>query len=152
MDEIVSRNEFCLLIGDLNKLVGCDEYGVPGNHPEVSPGGKLLRELLMTGKWFLVNGMGVEVVEGAPFTRVDPATGTRSCLDLFVVSSSLRLYIKKLIIDSKRNHTVPSANKNMGSPKLLFSDHFSCLLTFSNLPRKKTNKIRSRYKSKMELC
>ena len=58
LDEIVSRNEFCLLIGDLNKLVGCDEYGVPGNHPEVSPGGKLLRELLMTGKWFLVNGMG----------------------------------------------------------------------------------------------
>ena len=43
MNNIRARNEFCLLVGDLNKLVGCDKLGVPGNHPEISPGGKLLR-------------------------------------------------------------------------------------------------------------
>ena len=36
MEEIRAKKEFCILGGDLNKLVGCDELGVPGNHPEVS--------------------------------------------------------------------------------------------------------------------
>ena len=42
------RGEFCVLAGDMNKL---------------------LRELLATGDWILVNGLGKEVVEGGPFTR-----------------------------------------------------------------------------------
>ena len=79
MENIRARNEFCLLDGDLNKLVGNDELGVPGNHPEISPGGRLLREFLSTGDWILVNGLGEEEVEGGPFTREDPATGFRSC-------------------------------------------------------------------------
>ena len=40
MEAIRNRGEFCLLAGDLNKLVGNDEWGVPGNHPEVSLGGE----------------------------------------------------------------------------------------------------------------
>ena len=33
MEEARERGEFCLLLGDLNKLVGADEWGVPGNKP-----------------------------------------------------------------------------------------------------------------------
>ena len=40
MEEIRAKGEYCVLTGDLNKLVGNDELGVPGNHPEVSPGGR----------------------------------------------------------------------------------------------------------------
>ena len=43
-----AKKEFCLLGGDLNKLVGCDDLGVEGNYPEISPGGQMLRDLLAT--------------------------------------------------------------------------------------------------------
>ena len=71
MDDIRIRGEFCVLAGDLNKLVGSDQLGVPGNSPEISSGGKLLREMLSTKEWVLVNGLGPDVVEGGPFTRRD---------------------------------------------------------------------------------
>ena len=85
MEAIRIRGEFCCYAGDLNKLIGTGELGVPGNSAEISLGGKLLRELLARGSWTLVNGLGREVVQGGPFTREDPATGTMSCLDLWVV-------------------------------------------------------------------
>ena len=75
MEETRARGELCLLCGDLNKHVGNDELGIAGNHPDISPGGRLLRGLLATGAWVLVNGLGEEVVTGGPFTREDPATG-----------------------------------------------------------------------------
>ena len=81
LETIRTRKDYCILAGDLNKLVGCDELGVEGNNPLTSPGGKLLRSLVATRSWFLVNGLGEEVVEGGPFTRKDPATGKESCLD-----------------------------------------------------------------------
>ena len=137
MNAIRARNEFCLLAGDLNKLVSNDELGVPGNHPDISPGGKLLRTLLATEEWILVNGLGEEVVEGGPFTRIDPATGKLSCLDLFIASKELRPYIAKLIIDSKREMTVSRPTKKKGKHKNVFSDHYSGLLLLENLPRKK---------------
>ena len=58
MEDVRARGEFCLLAGDLNKLVGCDELGVPGNDSTVSPGGRLLRGLLESEDWVLVNSMG----------------------------------------------------------------------------------------------
>ena len=73
MEEVRARGEMCVVLGDMNKLVGADEWGVEGNHSEVSPGGRLLRELLAQQEWSLVNSMG-EVVVGGPWTRVDPAT------------------------------------------------------------------------------
>ena len=135
MESITARGEFFLLLGDLNKLVGSDELGVPGNHPEVSPGGRLLRQLLATEEWTLVNGM--ECVVGGPFTREDPATKGRSCLDLMVVSSNLRPFVKEMKIDSEKEITVSRVKKAKGKQEVVFSDHFSVLISFKNLPRKK---------------
>ena len=102
MIKIRARKEFCLFLGDMNKLIGCGEWGVPGNHSEVTAGGRLLLELLATKDWVLVNALGEDIVKGGPFTRKDPASGKLSCLDLFVVSSDLRPYVKELVIDSER--------------------------------------------------
>ena len=58
MEEIVkieNRNEACILIGDLNKLVGNGEFGVKGNNEKVSFGGKLIHRLLSSGKYILAN-------------------------------------------------------------------------------------------------
>ena len=140
MEEVRARGELCLLVGDLNKLVGCDEWGVEGNHPEVSPGGRLLRELLASEEWILVNGMGEEVVVGGPWTRVDPATGKGSCLDMFVISSNLRPYVESLVIDAARKVTPARVVTTRGKRSLVYSDHFSCMMTFQNLPKRKKRK------------
>ena len=99
LETIRRRGESCLYTGDLNKLVGCGELGVPGTSPETSIGGKLLTEMLSTKDWVLVNGQGSEVVERGPYTREDPATGKLSCLDLSIVSRELWPYVQKLVID-----------------------------------------------------
>ena len=133
MENIRIRKEFCVLNGDLNKHVGTGPLGVPGNHPEISLGGRLLRELLETGNWVLVNGLGEETVQGGPFTRKDPSTGSQSCLDLFIVSRELSPYVKKIVIDSKRDWTVGSVVKVGDSYKTIYSDHYTCILTLENL-------------------
>ena len=137
MEAIRARGEFCLVNGDLNKLVGTGQLGVPGNHPEVSLGGRLLRDLLATRNWFLVNGLGPEVVTGGPYTRKDPATGNLSCLDMFVVSRELLPFVKKLQIDSEREMAVSRAVKMGQKYQRVYSDHFTCILTLSDLPREK---------------
>ena len=139
LEDIRARNELCIFCGDLNKWVGNGELGVPGNHPELSVGGKLLRELLATRNWVLVNGLGEEVVSGGPFTRQDPATGTFSCLDLFVVSKEVVPYISKLEIDSERKMDIARVerNKKKGTFRMVYPDHFPVLLTLTNLPLEK---------------
>ena len=107
----------------------------PGNHPEVSLGGRLLRDLLATRNWFLVTGLGPEALMGGPFTRKDPATGNMSCLDMFIISRELLPYVKKLRIDSKREMAVGRAVKRGGQYEMVYSDNFTSLLTISDLPR-----------------
>jgi hypothetical protein len=140
MEEIRVKGEFCALGGDLNKLLGCDNLGVPGTNPLISLGGRLLRELLATGDWLLVNGLGEGVVEGGPNTRKDPATGNMSCLDLFVISRELRPFVSSLVIDKEQKFTPYRAIKEKQKIKLVYSDHFASILTLKNLPRKQERK------------
>ena len=140
LENIRARKDFCVLGGDLNKLVGCDELGVPGNNPLTSPGGKLLRTLLATGAWILVNGLGEEVVEGGPFTRKDPATGKELCLDLFIVSRELRPFVSKLFVDSARSMKIARVLRNKNKVQLVYPDHYPVLLTLTGLPRVKEHK------------
>ena len=46
VDDILSRGESVLILGDLNRSIGNDEFGVEGNHAKVSYGGQLVREAL----------------------------------------------------------------------------------------------------------
>ena len=87
-----------------------------------------------------MNGMGQEIVKGGPITRKDPATGNLSCLDLCIVSRELLPFVQKLVIDSGREMAVARAVKMGKKYKLVYSDHFTCLLTFANLPRRQEAK------------
>ena len=138
MEVIVARQEHCLLVSDTNKHIGCDELGVAGNHAKVSRGGHLVRALLSTGEWVLINNMP-GVVEGGPFTRVDPASGALSCLDLFICSTGLAPYVKRLWIDSKRELAMKRGVRRGGKFRTIFADHFTNLLEFSkDLPKVNT--------------
>ena len=113
--------------------------GVIGNHSKISCGGKLVRELLATEDYCLVNNM--TNAKGGPFTRVDPADpNIKSCLDLLICSIGLRPFIESLIIDSNREHTMKRAVFKNGKFCITYSDHFTLILKMKNLPRNHTRK------------
>ena len=70
--KIKERNKGLVLIGDFNRAIGSGKTGVKGNNPEVSYGGRMIRDLLEQedeeeeggeGKqYYLLNGW--EDVEG----------------------------------------------------------------------------------------
>ena len=82
------------------------------------------------------------MVQGGPNTRVDPATRVGSCLDLFVVSRELEPHVTSLVIDQGREVTVARAVREGGVTRLVHSDHHTCLLTLTDLPRRKEVKER----------
>ena len=129
----------------MNKHVGNDHLGIPGNHPDVSHGGQLIRDLVESGNWALVNAME-EKVKGGPFTRSDPATGRLSCLDFWLCTTGLVPHVKSLEIDSERKMAVARPVRRGGRWQLTHSDHFSMLLSLENLP-----KVRQREKMEKEV-
>jgi len=58
-------------------------------------------------------------------------------LDLFVVSRELRPFVSQLEIDQGRLFTPARVVKKKGQAKLVYSDHFACMLTFTSLARVK---------------
>ena len=86
------------------------------------------------------------MVVGGPFTRVDPATVKLSCLDLVIVNKELRSFISRLLIDSKKEITVSRPTKKKGNYKDVYSDHYSCILTFENIPKKRETVQKKRVK------
>ena len=119
---IEARNEVVAVLGDFNRAVGSDELGVPGNKERVSHGGDLIRDLLREGEYVLVNGLSLAV--GGPWTRVDPATGVLSCLDLTLVSASLLPFIRGFVIDSDKKFTPKRVECRKGKFGFCFTDHF----------------------------
>ena len=127
------RGDHVLLVGDLNKHVGNDHLGVPGNTCEISTGGRLLRDLVEGGNWRLLNAVE-EKVNGGPFTRKDPASGKESLLDLWVCTAGLAPYLKELYIDSLRRWEVARPVLKEGRLQLTHTDHYTMVATFDNLP------------------
>ena len=118
----------------MNKQVGNDHLGIPGNHAVVSHGGQLIRDLVESGNWVLLNAME-EKVKGGPFTRSDPATGRLSCLDFWLCTTGLVPHVKSLEIDSERKMAVARPVRRGGRWQLTHSDHFSMLLSLVNLQK-----------------
>ena len=99
--KIENRSESCIIVGDLNKHIGCDELGVRNNHPKVTFGGELVRALLADGNYICLNNH--PNAKGGAFTRVDPAfPHSKSCLDLVIISRNLLKYFLSITIDSDR--------------------------------------------------
>ena len=134
LDKIRERNEFCLLIGDLNRAIGAGRLGVKGNRPNVSYGGKLVPELLESGEYVLGNSS--EKTEGGPWTWVSRADNrVKSCLDLVIMSADLAPYLKKILVDQKQKFAPGRARRLNGKNKLIFSDHYPLVVEFENLPK-----------------
>ena len=133
--EIEDRFENVVIIGDMNRAVGSGPWGVKGNKDKISPGGQLIRNLIQTERYVLINNL--YLVEGGPWTWVDRQDNTRqSCLDLGIISVSLLPFISKVVIDSNRNFTPRRVIKSKKKIKTIYTDHFSVLIELSEMPRK----------------
>ena len=134
IDKIGERNEFCLLIGDLNRAIGARRLGIPGNKKRISYGGKMILELLETGEYVL--GNSTDKVEGGPWTWVSRADASiRSCIDLVIMSADLAPFLKRIVIDVQHNYAPARPRLVAGRKKLVFSDHFPIIVEFENLPK-----------------
>ena len=55
-----------VIMGDFNRAIGNDQFGVPGNKEKISYGGEMVRDLIREGEYVLVNRLGL--AEGGPWT------------------------------------------------------------------------------------
>ena len=98
---VEAREEHLVIIGDANRHLG--SY-IPGNIEKVSYGGELMKELLETGKYVLINS--TEKTRNGPWTREDPSNNdNKSVLDLVIVSSGLEKFVDEMVIDNTREFT-----------------------------------------------
>ena len=137
--KIEQRNELVLIIGDLNKKIGNNAFGVKDNHATITPGGELVRGLLSSGDFICMNNSHKAV--GGPFTRFDPScpqkTENMSCLDLVLASRKLEQFIEKLEIDRELKL---APVRPLLKTKSVTSDHFPIIVTFSSDFSVKKNK------------
>ena len=128
--KIEQRKELALIIGDLNKHIGCDDLGVKNNHRKITFGGELVRGFLSSGEYICLNNSSKSI--GGPFTRFDPSNPNKkenmSCLSLVIVSKKLEPFIETLKID---NMKVFSPIRPLSKTKSVTSDHFPLIMTFA---------------------
>ena len=135
---IEEKNEYVILIGDLNRQFGNDNYGIRGNKSKISFGGELYRSLLKTHKYVLVNNL--EQTYGGPWTwinRQDPES--KSCLDICIVSNSLVPFVDKVTIDKDRIFTPKRIKRIRNEIIETYTDHFSMKIELKNLKTSKSN-------------
>ena len=117
--------------------MGNGELGVEGNTAKVSYGGKLIRELIDSGDYVMLNSLSL--ARGGPWTRVCPATGGRSCLDLAIGSRELVQYVSSVQVDSELLYTPRRAVSKGGKLGLTYTDHFPVLVELE-MPRVEPDK------------
>ena len=122
ISKISQREEALVLIGDCNRAIGNDRLGVKGNHSNISHGGSMIRELLEDEEYFLANSL--EIAQGGPWTWVSRADRTvKSCLDLVILSSNLKPYVSKVMMDSEQKLCAKKVGITKGKEKVTKSDY-----------------------------
>ena len=136
INEIIKKGEMILIMGDWNRAMGADKWGVSGNKPYISPGGQLIREqLLETGDFTLLNSL--ELCQGGPFTWQQAGKGeVKSCLDLALASANLLPFVKCMIIDKERDFTARRIIKKKSGTITIYTDHYAVKVILTGLPRR----------------
>jgi hypothetical protein len=133
---IEARNDFALVVGNLNRAVGNDQLWVPGSKAKVSYGGTLIRNLLSRGKYMMVNSLRLTM--GGPWTRICPVTGDPSCLNLALASAGLVPYIMEMLVDRTREFTPRRAITKKNKVGTNFTDHYPLIIKIE-LPKAEEN-------------
>ena len=129
------RGETIILIGDMNAKVGNDEYGIMNHSQDISQNGRFYRDLIKSGKYYFANNMNKSDKQWTWISRQNG--NVRSCLDIIIVSVVLKQFLTKFEIDTGKTITPRRVNVN----KITYTDHFTIVAEFSNLPKGKINPI-----------
>ena len=136
VSEIEDRSEALLIIGDMNRKVGNDRYGVKGNKDKISFGGQLIRNMIKERQYVLINNL--DLVVGGPWTWVDRQDSTRkSCLDIGIMSVSLLPFLTKVEIDIEKKITPRRVVNMKNNIKTIFTDRYSVKVELSGIPKHK---------------
>ena len=128
VEDIRSRGEGCLVIGDWNRPNLFTD--------EDSHATKQLRE------WIENEEFEVKLLNDATPTRIDP-TGGNSVLDLAVVSKNIETCVQKFTVDSDKNWTPFAIRKINGLNTKKYSDHLSVMVDIK-MPAIKQKKTKSK--------
>ena len=138
---IKEKGESLVLFGDMNRHLG--PYIVGNEKDKLSFGGKQILDLV-DSDYTLVNASSKVV--GGPFTRYNPSDpdneSKKSILSLCIVSNDLVKFIDSLIIDKDKEFT---PYRVVSNNKVVYTDHYSAMLKFKDLPIKshiKEGKVR----------
>ena len=106
----------CIVLGDLNGHVGCDERGIPGNRPDINFNGGLIRDFVEASSMVIINA-DQQKCSGV-FTRV--TANSQTCIDYVLCDSNTTELIDNMIIDVNNetlwgsDHSAILVNVNLG--------------------------------------
>ena len=112
MNDILIRGEGIIAMGDLNRNIFSEN---------LSLGSKLLIEYLEEGTMEVIN-------DGDKHTRIDPATGQGSILDLCLLSSNIINCCKGFGVDTEKSITPFSVIKTAAGYEKRYTDHRAIML------------------------
>ena len=134
-----------MIIGDLNRALGNDKWGIIGNNSRVSNGGEFLRDLIKTGDFTILNNL--DKSDKGPWTWIDRKDNNiKSCLDIAIASTALVPYVVNFEVDRERKFTPRRVIKKKDMITEIFTDHFSLKIELGGMPKNKNeNKPKARW-------
>ena len=140
IDEIILRGEACLLMGDMNRAVGSDEWGVTGNKDKVCYGGHLVRNMVKEKNLVILNN----IAQGGPWTWIQRGKEhIKSCLDLAICSKNLLPFVERVLIDKNQEFTPRSIVWRKGEFKSVYTDHLPVEILLKDMPRRNKIQVKS---------
>ena len=107
-------------MGDMNRHIGNDKYGIKGNKKKISNGGKYIREFVTDKSYTILNNM--DTAKDGPWTWIDRQNSrTKSCLDLVIASDCLLPYVSMVWVDRERKFTPRRVIKSGRKTKTIFT-------------------------------
>ena len=102
-----------MIIGDLNRALGNDKWGIIGKNSRVSNSGEFLRDLIKTGDFTILNNL--DKSDKGPWTWIDRKDNNiKSCLDIAIASTALVPYVVNFEVDRERKFTPRRVIKKKG--------------------------------------
>ena len=136
IEEIESRNEAVMIMGDMNRAIGNGELGIKDIKDKISKEGKMIRDLINEKPCTILNNL--DAAKDGPWTWTDRQNGrTQSCLDLVIASDCLLPYVTLVWVDRKRKFTPRRVLRSKKKLKTIYTDHFPIKVELSGIPRRK---------------
>ena len=126
-DDLIEKGEAVVVVGDINRPSIVKDY------EKMTAGTKMFADWLAEGSMQLLNDLSIP-------TRRDPATGSESLLDVGLVSSNARRFVKEFKVDRERKMTPYTVIKK----ERRYTDHFALMINIEIPKNKKEKRVKNK--------